>query len=142
MRVLTAASMIAACVLPLCLAEQGKHLFEQGHSNYGHDLKDKEHIQEHINKLAQNGKAPKLDDKDTLYYLFVLHDKNGDGYLDGHELRASIMEDIMTEDTASAISLDELTEVVDHVLEEDDMNGDGLISWEEYLQSQLYHGQT
>ncbi|KAI9020823.1 hypothetical protein CLU79DRAFT_219563 [Phycomyces nitens] len=78
-----------------------------------------------------------------VYYLFVVHDKNADGHLDGHELRAAFTDfEEGDEDPTKFISLEEVTEMVDHVLEEDDINGDGLISWDEYLQSQLYHGQT
>ncbi|KAI9355577.1 hypothetical protein BD770DRAFT_323799 [Pilaira anomala] len=80
-----------------------------------------------------------------IYYLFVIHDINGDGYLDGHELRAAFTdfdhddEHGHTEEKEELIPLDEVNEMVDHVLEEDDKNGDGLISWSEYLESQLYH---
>ncbi|KAI8977883.1 hypothetical protein BDB01DRAFT_726913 [Pilobolus umbonatus] len=67
-----------------------------------------------------------------IYYLFVIHDLNEDGYLDGHELMAAFNEDNSTQ-------LDEIVSMVDHVLLEDDRNGDGLISWSEYLESELYH---
>ncbi|KAI9302888.1 hypothetical protein BJ944DRAFT_166420 [Cunninghamella echinulata] len=77
-----------------------------------------------------------------VYYLFVLHDRNGDGYLDGHELRGAFSDfDVEhEEDPAKYVSLEDITSMVDHVLEEDDLDGDGKISWEEYMQSQLYHG--
>ncbi|KAI8641086.1 hypothetical protein BD408DRAFT_346815 [Parasitella parasitica] len=73
-----------------------------------------------------------------IYYLFVIHDTNGDGYLDGHELRAAFT-DFDEHDGEDPLTLQEVTDMVDHVLLEDDKNGDGLISWSEYLESQLYH---
>ncbi|KAI8367802.1 hypothetical protein EDC96DRAFT_442029 [Choanephora cucurbitarum] len=75
-----------------------------------------------------------------IYYLFLIHDLNGDGFLDGHELRAAFTDfGDEHEDVTHYFSLQEVTDMVDHVLEEDDLNGDGLISWSEYLESQNYH---
>ncbi|CAO3630034.1 unnamed protein product [Mucor hiemalis] len=74
-----------------------------------------------------------------IYYLFLIHDVNSDGYLDGHELRQAFTDFGGDEDATQYLSLDEVTEMVDHVLEEDDLHGDGLISWPEYLESQQYH---
>lgn len=112
-------------------------------------------------------KQPEMSEDDMIYYLFVIHDLNGDGYLDGHELRAAFSdfdhddEDQHVAKAPETIPFDEITEMVDHVLEEDDKNGEqvfylildiytsltlfslcsGLISWSEYLESQLYHEQ-
>lgn len=62
-----------------------------------------------------------MNEKDELYYLFSLHDINQDGYLDGNELR-----DAFTEEFGSthSMKLDEIVEMVDHVLAEDDMNNE------------------
>lgn len=88
-------------------------------------------MQEHINAMAKEGQeAPQLSEQDTIYYLFVVHDTNGDGYLDGHELRAAFSdyEDHNNSngggDQVPLIPLDEVTDMVDHVLEEDDKNGE------------------
>jgi hypothetical protein len=82
------------------------------------------HIKEHIQELAgEDGEIPEMDEKDTLFYVFTLHDYNKDGFLDGHELRAAFT-DIDSEDPSTIVSLDEVTEMVDHVLEEDDLNGE------------------
>ncbi|KAI8076686.1 uncharacterized protein B0P05DRAFT_492686 [Gilbertella persicaria] len=114
----------------------------QDHSNYGDDKENKEHIREHLRKLsATSGEEPTdLSDDDMIYYLFLIHDLNGDGFLDGHELRAAFTDfGDEHEDATKYLSLEEVTEMVDHVLEEDDLDGDGLISWSEYLESQNYH---
>ncbi|CDS04759.1 hypothetical protein LRAMOSA07289 [Lichtheimia ramosa] len=136
---------IVSCILGLVLAGPGTHRYEQpGHSNYGDDKTNKQHIMEHIKSMAKEGQDPqaKLTENELVYYLFVLHDTNNDGHLDGHELRAAFtdFDEDEEDDPTRYVALDEITDMVDHVLEEDDLNGDGRISWEEYLQSQLYHG--
>ncbi|OBZ87805.1 Multiple coagulation factor deficiency protein 2 [Choanephora cucurbitarum] len=110
-----------------------EHKLDRHTSNYGDDH-NKEHIQEHLKTLNKDNLE--LSEEDAIYYLFVIHDLNGDGFLDGHELRVA-MSDFDHEELD--LSLKEVTEMIDHVLEEDDINGDGLISWSEYLESQLYH---
>ncbi|KAI9472111.1 MAG: hypothetical protein EXX96DRAFT_582938 [Benjaminiella poitrasii] len=80
-----------------------------------------------------------ISDDDMIYYLFVIHDTNGDGYLDGHELRNAFTDFDDEEDNEPLPTFQEVTDMIDHVLLEDDKNGDGLISWSEYLESQLYH---
>ncbi|KAI8146517.1 hypothetical protein BJV82DRAFT_389331 [Fennellomyces sp. T-0311] len=136
---------LAASIVGLVAAGPGTHRYEQpGHSNYGDDKNNKQHIMEHIQKMAKEGgdDPVNLNEKELVYYLFVLHDTNNDGSLDGHELRSAFtdFDEDEEDDPTQYVSLDEVTDMVDHVLEEDDLNGDGLISWEEYLQSQLYHG--
>jgi len=66
-----------------------------------------------------------LKDEDMIYYLFLIHDVNGDGFLDGHELRAAFTDfGDEHEDATQYLSLEEVTEMVDHVLEEDDLDGE------------------
>ncbi|CAO3598988.1 unnamed protein product [Absidia cylindrospora] len=117
---------------------------EEDHSNYGSEKTNRQHIQEHLDILAKDGeKAAKVSEEDMIFYLFVLHDQNGDGHLDGHELRAAFsdFDHDSEEDPTKHVSLEDITLMVDHVLGEDDLDGDGMISWEEYMQSQLYHGK-
>lgn len=75
--------------------------------------------------MSNDKEAPELSEKDMIYYLFVIHDINGDGYLDGHELRAAFTDfddDHATEE--EDLTLEEITDMVDHVLHEDDKNGE------------------
>ncbi|CAO3667001.1 unnamed protein product [Rhizopus stolonifer] len=114
------------------------------HSNYGENKFNKAHVQKHLNALNSKDAdqtLPDLSDEDIIYYLFLIHDRNGDGFLDGHELRQAFT-DFGDEDASKFLSLEEVTEMIDHVIEEDDLNGDGLISWSEYLESQTYHNQS
>lgn len=78
--------------------------------------------------MAKDGAdpLPELSDSELMYYLFVLHDMNNDAHLDGHELRAAFTDFDETEedDPTQYVSLEEVTDMVDHVLEEDDLNGE------------------
>ncbi|KAJ3327676.1 hypothetical protein HDU76_011343 [Blyttiomyces sp. JEL0837] len=93
-------------------------------------------------------------EKDDLYYFFSLHDYNHDGHLDGHELRVAFTEFETQIDDARGgrpdgegkyakdrLPMKELEELIDHALEEDDLDNDGMVSWAEYLQSQKGHRQ-
>lgn len=85
------------------------------------------HIKEHLNSFSGKSSEmpPDLNDEDMIYYLFLIHDVNGDGFLDGHELRTAFTDfGDEHEDATKYLSLDEVTEMVDHVLEEDDKDGE------------------
>ncbi|OZJ05893.1 hypothetical protein BZG36_00893 [Bifiguratus adelaidae] len=107
------------------------------HSNYGQKETQRSHIEEHLKELGSDIPAD-MTAKDEMIYVFTLHDYDKDGHLDGHELRAAFT-DFDGINAADLLNLEEVNEMVDHVLEEDDINGDGKISWEEYIASQLYH---
>ncbi|KAI9278066.1 hypothetical protein BY458DRAFT_554075 [Sporodiniella umbellata] len=114
----------------------------ENHSNYGDKKINREHILKHLNSFNGEGNdnsLPELSDADMIYYIFLVHDANSDGFLDGHELRQAFTDFGGEEDASKFFTIDEVTEMIDHVLEEDDLNGDGLISWSEYLESQTYH---
>ncbi|KAG1441770.1 hypothetical protein G6F46_012165 [Rhizopus delemar] len=125
--------------IQLTLAGPGTHQYQkEGHSNYGDHENNEDllkHIQEHFKGIPET-EMPEMTGKDIIFYLFVVHDLNGDGYLDGHEIRCAYTDFHFKNNSPS---LNEVTDMVDHVLEEDDLNGDGLISWNEYLESQAYH---
>jgi Ca2+-binding EF-hand superfamily protein len=63
-----------------------------------------------------------MTDDDDLYYLFSIHDVNRDGYLDGHELREAFIDDEFGD--SEGLKLEEIVEMIDHVLLEDDMNNE------------------
>ncbi|KAI1313374.1 hypothetical protein EDD11_002684 [Mortierella claussenii] len=103
------------------------------HSNYGDMGKAKEFAKEH---MGDKGKS--LSEKEELMMLFSLHDTNKDGYLDGIELRGAFS-DYNQGALESKLTLQQLVDMIDHVIAEDDTDNDGKISWEEYLISQKYH---
>lgn len=98
-------------------------------------------------KYSANYDSEEHDELELLLHWFVLHDLDADGYLDGTELLHAFMEwakethvelaehDEAGEEEQKSI-LDIATELVDHVLSEDDRDEDGVISAEEFLNSQ------
>ncbi|KAF8941546.1 hypothetical protein EDD21DRAFT_410952 [Dissophora ornata] len=106
---------------------------ETEHSNYGDMGKAKEFAKEHMGDKGKN-----LTEKEELMMLFSLHDSNKDGKLDGIELRAAFS-DFNQGAPDSTLSLQQMLDMIDHVIAEDDTDNDGKISWEEYLISQKYH---
>ncbi|KAG0368363.1 hypothetical protein BC939DRAFT_444475 [Gamsiella multidivaricata] len=106
---------------------------DNDHSNYGDMGKAKEFAKEHMGEKGKN-----LTEKEELMMLFSLHDSNKDGFLDGIELRAAFS-DYHQGAPESTLSLQQMLDMIDHVIAEDDTDNDGKISWEEYLISQKYH---
>ncbi|KAI8827227.1 uncharacterized protein EV422DRAFT_513105 [Fimicolochytrium jonesii] len=79
---------------------------------------------------------------EDLLYFFSLSDRNGDHHLDGHELRQTYTTAGGTAELPPKeyrLPLEEVESMIDHTLLEDDTDGDGRISWGEYLASQVYH---
>lgn len=116
--------------------------YKSEHSNYGDFQKFAQYAREHIQPPdATSDQKPFLKStaEEDLYYFFSLYDRNRDSHLDGHELRTAFTQAGQMPPPESRLTLKDVEEMVDHALEEDDRNGDGKISWEEYLASQLYH---
>ncbi|KAG0051366.1 hypothetical protein BGZ83_003832 [Gryganskiella cystojenkinii] len=88
------------------------------HSNYGDMGKAKEFAKEHMGDKGKN-----LSEKEELMMLFSLHDANKDGYLDGIELRAAFS-DYNQGNTESALPLETMLEMIDHVIAEDDTDNE------------------
>ncbi|KAI9141593.1 hypothetical protein BKA69DRAFT_1038339 [Paraphysoderma sedebokerense] len=121
---------------------------KQAKSNYIID-DAKKHLEEELNKTHTD-----YSQDDEQYYFFLLHDYDEDEKLDvvkvqlmdalflvyhhtvGCEMRAAFTD---YEYDADTVKLKEITDMIDHVLDEDDLDNDGKISWEEYLASQKYH---
>ncbi|KAJ3256691.1 hypothetical protein HK103_005186 [Boothiomyces macroporosus] len=61
------------------------------------------------------------------------------GELDGHELGMALMgyELYDQEEMQHEYDLEDLEEMIDHAMAEDDKDGNGKISWAEYLESQV-----
>ncbi|ORX47532.1 hypothetical protein BCR36DRAFT_413479 [Piromyces finnis] len=117
-------AIIAECIV-FVSANQYSDSYDEGdgHNNYA--------VHRKINHKSDNN-------KDDLLYFFSLHDYNGDNELDGNELFASFIDGFDPE-TEEKKNLEYITKWVEHILEEDDIDGNGKISWSEYLASQKYH---
>ncbi|KAF9922087.1 hypothetical protein FBU30_007821 [Linnemannia zychae] len=94
------------------------------HSNYGDSAKAKEFAKEHLGEKGKN-----LTEKEELMMLFTLHDANKDGFLDGIELRAAFNDynDQHEANSQSRVTLKQMHDMIDHVIEEDDINNEACI---------------
>ncbi|KAJ3271496.1 hypothetical protein HDV01_006626 [Terramyces sp. JEL0728] len=100
-------------------------------SNYGN-------YHESVKSFRKHNTETSGDEKDDVFYFFSLHDYNK-GELDGHELGMALMgyELYDQEEMQNEYDLEDLEEMIDHAMDEDDKDGNGKISWAEYLESQV-----
>ncbi|KAI9208268.1 uncharacterized protein BJ171DRAFT_490844 [Polychytrium aggregatum] len=84
---------------------------------------------------SSSSSSETLNDND-IYYYFALHDQNHDGFLDGHEIRNALTT-FGPAQGSDRKSIDQIEREVDEALAQADTNNDGLVSWDEYLGSQL-----
>ncbi|KAJ3142542.1 hypothetical protein HK100_001795 [Physocladia obscura] len=132
----------AVVVVGLVLAAGG---LGQETGNYGDVHRDA--LAYKAQALAQAKGAKGVSFADDLALFFELHDTNRDGHLDGHELRESpptlVIYAAQDEDKTLTKPrvLADLTQLVDTVLDMDDTDNDGMISWQEYFASQQFHHQ-
>ncbi|KAK9728708.1 hypothetical protein K7432_000854 [Basidiobolus ranarum] len=89
------------------------------HHNYGGTEKDiNAHLKEHLDEEMFQQMKP----EDQHYYYFTLHDLDGDEHLDGHEIRHSLTD--VKVPNSIPLTLAELETIVEHVLAEDDTDGE------------------
>ena len=105
---------------------------------------NKEHLKEHMKETfhTEESDTLKLEDNEAVeFHYFKLHDHDNNNKLDGLELAAALThyheEDASNKNTQS-VQLDdgELSMVLDQILKDDDLNGDGYIDYYEFTQSQ------
>lgn len=89
--------------------------------------------------------AEQLDlesEESTRFHYFKLHDYDNNNKLDGLELYAAIAhytdghEGEAEEGTASTLQHEQITQLVDIVLEQDDFNEDGFVDYYEFVKAQ------
>ncbi|KNC47035.1 calcineurin B [Thecamonas trahens ATCC 50062] len=82
--------------------------------------------------------SPRSTIEEKLDLSFRIYDIDGDGHIDKEELfqilKASLLENYMMD-----LSDDQMRELVDNTFAETDVNGDGLISFEEYRDMVISH---
>lgn len=127
-------SLIWGCVLLLVAMWTNAQTSEHFSTETGH-YGSKKYMRKAISTAFDHLKINRtVDEDEDLLYYFMLHDFDKDGFLDGHEMRVAF-----GDYDASIKNLGDVEKVVDETLEEDDVDGDGKISWEEYLASIKYH---
>eukprot|EP00128_Syssomonas_multiformis_P008768 Colp12_sorted_trinity150504_noHs@62 len=113
-------------------------------SNYGDGHDDEGHLKEHLKDVYNEEQLAALKDENShRFHYFKLHDTNNDDKLDGLELRAALSHSDHPAEKKSAEEKENaekaLTQMVDHTLQEDDLDNDGFISFVEYELSLKAH---
>ncbi|XP_002730789.1 multiple coagulation factor deficiency protein 2 homolog [Saccoglossus kowalevskii] len=127
-------------------------LVAEGHStgtgrmdanNKFHDpsvVRDKEHVKEHLKDVAGEMDESKMSDEELEFHYFKMHDFDNNTKLDGLEMLAALshmMEHDLEDDGDLAnevkTRMGYYTEIIDKVLEEDDFNNDGYLTYLEYV---------
>lgn len=88
-----------------------------------------------ISPYEDVGHASNISSLDN-YYYFIKHDNDRNGKLDGHELRNMYIELESINKNNNNKKLSDFDELIEIVLEDDDINYDGMIDWLEYLKWQ------
>ncbi|XP_057651160.1 multiple coagulation factor deficiency protein 2 homolog [Diorhabda carinulata] len=106
-------------------------------------LHDKEHIQEHLEDLIPDPDFSKMSDAELEFYYFQVHDSDKNSKLDGLELLQAILHTDENygyqDDDEEHVQHDDspdfnyYVELIDQVLEEDDVDHDGYLSYSEYV---------
>ncbi|KAI8820353.1 hypothetical protein BJ741DRAFT_638983 [Chytriomyces cf. hyalinus JEL632] len=124
-------------------------------SNYGDVNREAERYKSDSVRQMQDaggntqGHQKEIKSVDDMILFFQLHDHNKDGHLDGHELLTVYAGQELkvgsdgrpVHANSPATRLSEIKKLVDVVLDMDDTDNDGMISWEEYYASQKFHHQ-
>ncbi|XP_072353529.1 multiple coagulation factor deficiency protein 2 homolog isoform X2 [Scyliorhinus torazame] len=93
-----------------------------------------EELKHHLGELDLN----EISEQELEFYYFTLHDFDKNMLLDGLEIMTALEDSL--EETLAPFSTDDtmklLIEMTDEVLEKDDVDRDGYLSYSEYMHSQ------
>ncbi|XP_052766088.1 multiple coagulation factor deficiency protein 2 homolog isoform X2 [Mya arenaria] len=130
--------------------QHGQHQQQQhgGHGGHGQPQQfgvnshEAEHIKEHLKDVVEKPKE-EMSDEELEFHYFKLHDYDGNNKLDGVEITKAIThfhEDDGDDPKDPALNkawTDEMiANIVDAVIEEDDVDGDGYIEYVEFVTAQ------
>ncbi|CAH1158991.1 unnamed protein product [Phyllotreta striolata] len=114
-------------------------------------LHDTQHIQEHLEEVISEQDLSKMTDEELEFYYFQVHDTDKNSKLDGLELLQAILhtdpdyEQQGEDDTSSLLKessdFNYFVELVDQVLNEDDTDHDGYLSYSEYAAKRRLHNK-
>eukprot|EP00118_Oscarella_pearsei_P001939 m.8940 g.8940 ORF g.8940 m.8940 type:complete len:165 (+) comp20992_c0_seq1:72-566(+) len=111
---------------------------------------DKEHIQEHLKEMS-DAKTEGMSSEELQFHYFKLHDYDKNDKLDGIELTAALTHFDREDDHKGEGDSDgekgarhdipdidekDIIGMVDQVLEQEDLNGDGFVSYSEFRHAQ------
>ncbi|XP_048457044.1 multiple coagulation factor deficiency protein 2 homolog [Rhincodon typus] len=101
-------------------------------------ITDHHHIEKELKHYLGQPKIDELSVEELQFYYFTLHDFDKNTFLDGLEILTALEDSL--EETLESFSTEEmiklLIEMTDEVLEKDDVDNDGYLSYYEYIHSQ------
>jgi len=114
-------------------------------------VQDREHIKEHLQGVVNTPDVSKMTEEELQFHYFKMHDNDDNNKLDGGELIKSVLhwhvEESMSmgekapkEGTTKIFQDNELTLMIDPILDMDDRNKDGFIDYPEFVQAQKSRG--
>ncbi|CAJ0939400.1 unnamed protein product, partial [Mesorhabditis belari] len=111
---------------------------DQIHHKFGdeHEMKDEAHIKQHFEDKIN---VETMTEEQRRFHYFSMHDLNKDGMIDGTEIMKSLTHshDAVEEEKRGpgnpVADEDSMVKMIDGVLEQMDINGDGYIDFAEYM---------
>ena len=96
------------------------------------------HIREHLDGVVELKQEEPLSASEKQFQYFKVHDYDNNNMLDGIELVSALTHYHAEESSEQKPGMtdDELSSLLDTILEEDDENGDGYIDYAEFMLSQ------
>jgi len=125
----------------------GRHRHSNIHVNME---EEREHLRSHVEEEYMD-KDELMNDENLLMQYFKRHDTDGNNKLDGLELVKALSrmneeddhhhegEGEIGGDEIPAFSVSEVIPIIDSLLEQDDLDTDGYITWPEFLSRQKQH---
>jgi len=117
-------------------------------------VQDREHIKEHLQGVVGNQPdVSKMTEEELQFHYFKMHDNDDNNKLDGCELIKSVLHWHVEESNAMGASApqqgttkifqdNELSLMIDPILDMDDRNKDGFIDYPEFVAAQKSRGFT
>ncbi|KAI7804897.1 hypothetical protein IRJ41_022085 [Triplophysa rosa] len=108
---------------------------------FGPDEDNRRLLQSYIkSKLKEGQTSPELNTREQEFFLFSLYDYDRSGQMDGLELM-QLLTDFLSYQAIRPKSTDSVVSLVDHLLQTQDLNQDGLLAPSELLSYTLDHEQ-
>ncbi|XP_067136402.1 lymphotoxin beta receptor inhibitor-like [Centruroides vittatus] len=114
-------------------------------------IQDKEHIKEHLQGVVDHPDVTKMSEEELQFHYFKMHDNDDNNKLDGCELIKSVLHwhveeskmmgnQAPSQGTTKIFADQELTMMIDPILNMDDRNNDGYIDYPEFIAAQKSRG--
>ncbi|XP_013783653.1 multiple coagulation factor deficiency protein 2 homolog [Limulus polyphemus] len=110
-------------------------------------IQDREHIKEHLEGVVNQPDVSQMSEEELQFHYFKLHDNDDNNKLDGCELIKSLIhwhveeskhlgQNAPPQGTTKIFTDQELSQMIDPILNIDDRNKDGFIDYPEFIAAQ------